>query len=102
MQTQSEVQYYINKTLKESRLYKYHIADLKKKFEERGMKVSSGWVYRQEKKGVLVLPRSTTNLKTMGTLNRQGSVRVMTRIQLEEIVKAFLPGGKGFWKPKSK
>lgn len=101
-ETNQNMEVLINKNNKESRKYKYYLGHLKKRFEERGMRISSGWIYRQEKKGKLTFPRSTTNIKSMGTLNREGAVRVLTRIQMEEIVKAFLPGGKGYWHPKGR
>lgn len=62
-------------------------------FAESGMPVSQAWIYRQEEKGNLVLPRSTTNFKKARGNRRTGSVRYMTRRQINDILKAFLPVG---------
>jgi len=70
--------------------------DLIEAFEKAGLSVSPSWVYRQEKKKKLSLPRSTTNVKRpIGT--REGAVRMFTKAQIHEIVVAFLPGGSGEW-----
>lgn len=76
--------------------YKYTISDLVKLFSDNGYKVSHSWVYRQEIRGKLNLPRSTTNIKSVGHL-RSGAVRILTKNQMEQIVKAFLPNGIGYW-----
>lgn len=76
--------------------YKYTIGDLIKSFAMAGMSVSQSWVYRQERKGNLALPRSTTNIKHPAGVH-SGAVRMLTRQQIHEVVEAFLPGGKGRW-----
>jgi len=80
----------------ENNSYKYRISDLRNMFSVKGMPVSQAWIYRQERRGNLRLPKSTTNIK-FANGERKGAVRVMTRGQMEEIVKAFLPGGSGKW-----
>ena len=44
------------------------------------------WIRRQEKKGKFVYPREPD------------SQRKFTNEQIEDIVKAFSPGGSGYWK----
>lgn len=78
----------------------YTIKDLLQAFTEAGKKVTYKWIINQEKKGNLKLPRSTTNFKKPhGFMSgRQiAAVREMTGGQIQEIIKAFLPGGKGYW-----
>lgn len=55
--------------------------------------MSASWVRRQEDKGNLVLPRSTTNFKMARGARRLGAVRQMTPEQVEQIILAFLPEG---------
>lgn len=62
-------------------------------FEKAGMKVSASWVRRQEDKGNLILPRSTTNFKMAQGARRLGAVRYMTQDQINGVLKAFLPEG---------
>jgi hypothetical protein len=62
-------------------------------FEQSGMEVSPSWVRRQEEKGNLIIPRSTTNYKMAQGSRRPGAVRYMTATQIIDIVKAFLPEG---------
>ena len=73
------------------------IEALKEAFEKAGMPISKMWVYRQEQKGNLKLPRSTTNFKKAQGTRALGAVRMITDEQIKEIVKSFLPGGKGYW-----
>ena len=76
----------------------YHtIGKLKEAFELAGMNVSKQWIQRQEAKGNLKLPRSTTNFKKSQGTRKIGAVRVVTDNQIAQIVNAFLPGGKGYW-----
>lgn len=62
-------------------------------FASSGMSVSPSWIRRQEDKGNLILPRSTTNFKMAQGARRPGAVRYMTEIQINEVLKAFLPEG---------
>lgn len=58
--------------------------------------ISQSWIRRQEQKGNLILPRSTTNFKrvTVG-LRKSGAVRLLNDEQIHDILVAFLPKG---WK----
>ena len=67
-------------------------------FKEAGMPVSRYWIYRQERKGNLTFPKSTTDFKKARGTRKIGAVRLITQTQINEIVVAFLPGGKGYWK----
>ena len=78
--------------------YRYTIQDLLKEFSRYHMPVSRMWLYRQEAKGNLVMPRSTTNFKKARGVRKAGAVRVFTYAQIQAIVAAFLPGGKGYWR----
>jgi hypothetical protein len=62
-------------------------------FVQAGMPVSSSWVRRQEDKGNLILPRSTTNFKMAQGARKPGAVRQFTKSQIIGILKAFLPEG---------
>lgn len=62
-------------------------------FKAEGMTVSPSWIRRQEDKGNLILPRSTTNFKMAQGARRPGAVRQMSASQILAIVKAFLPKG---------
>lgn len=73
------------------------IEALREAFLKAGMPISKMWVYRQEQKGNLKLPRSTTNFKKAQGDRKLGPVRLITDDQIKEIVQAFLPGGKGYW-----
>ena len=73
------------------------IESLRQAFIDAGMPISKMWVYRQEQKGNLKLPRSTTNFKKAQGNRTIGSVRLITDNQIAEIVQAFMPGGKGYW-----
>ena len=76
----------------------YHKIDaLKEAFKEAGLSISKSWIRRQELKGVLKLPRSTTNFKKAQGDRKMSAVRLITDQQIKEIVQAFLPGGRGYW-----
>lgn len=77
--------------------YNYTIQDLVKTFEKQGMKVSQAWIRRQEAKGNLIIPHSTTNFKKPQGTRPKGAVRIFTQNQLNEIVEAFLPNGRGYY-----
>jgi hypothetical protein len=62
-------------------------------FLQAGMPVSPSWIRRQEDKGNLILPRSTTNFKMAQGARRPGAVRYMTQTQIIGVLKAFLPEG---------
>lgn len=62
-------------------------------FLKAGMPVSPSWIRRQEDKGNLILPRSTTNFKMAQGARRPGAVRYMSDKQINNILKAFLPEG---------
>jgi len=62
-------------------------------FSRAGMPVSASWIRRQEDKGNLILPRSTTNFKMAQGARRVGAVRYMTKIQIQGVLRAFLPKG---------
>ncbi len=62
-------------------------------FAQAGMPVSESWVRRQEEKGNLIIPRSTTDFKMAQGARKPGSVRLMSKNQIEGIVRAFLPKG---------
>ena len=71
--------------------------DLLQAFEDAGYPKSRSWIYRQENKGNLILPRSTTDYKKAQGTREKGFVREMTPEQIQAIVKEFIPGGKGFY-----
>ena len=77
--------------------YKYTIKDLISAFKERGMTISSLWLRRQEQKGNLIVARSSTNFKKFGMNKPSGAVRLFTQQQINDIVEAFLPNGKGYY-----
>lgn len=72
---------------------KLTLKDLVKAFYDCGMPVSPSWIRRQEDKGNLILPRSTTNFKMAQGARRPGAVRYMTRSQINDVLAAFLPEG---------
>lgn len=76
---------------------KYTIQDLVEAFKEAGFPVSKSWIMRQEDKGNLKLPRSTTNFKKVAGTRRVGAVRYFTKSQIDSVVRAFLPGGSGYF-----
>ena len=69
------------------------IRHLIRAFEDVGMPVSGSWIRRQEEKGNLIIPRSTTNFKIAQGSRKPGAVRYMTSKHIIAIVKAFLPEG---------
>ena len=78
----------------------YTIKYLVLAFKKVNLPHSETWFRRQETKGNLMLPRSTTNFKKpKGFLSDRkiGAVRMITGKQIAEIVKAFSPGGSGYW-----
>ena len=75
--------------------YFFTVQDLVKALSSAGLPVSRMWIYRQEDKGNLILPRSTTNFKKSAGRYKNGAVRVLTNNQINAIIKAFLPGGSG-------
>ena len=76
---------------------RYTIKDLLQAFKDAGYPVSKSWIIRQEQKGNLKIPRSTTNFKKAQGSRKSAGVRLLTEQQIQEIVEAFLPGGKGYW-----
>ena len=78
-------------------MYQYTSKDLLAHFAEYGLKYSLRWIYRQEQRGNLIVPKSTTNLKKARGVRKRGGVRLFTKRQIEGIIKAFLPGGTGYY-----
>ena len=66
----------------------YSSTDLLKFMGEHGLPKSREWLYYNEEKGKLKSPR----------LPHTRADRAYTVQQMEKIVKAFSPGGKGYWK----
>lgn len=64
-----------------------------KAFKEAGLPVSESWIRRQEEKGNLIIPRSTTDFKIAQGARQPGAVRYMTETQIKGILRAFLPKG---------
>ena len=75
----------------------YTISYLVAALNKAGLNVTQWWVYEQEQKGNLKLPRSTTNFKKVAGIKKIGAVRLVNQQQIKEIIKAFVPGGRGFW-----
>jgi hypothetical protein len=75
----------------------YTLSDLMRAFEKAGIPHDRSWYYRQEEKGNLVIPRSPTDYKKVMGIRPIGFVRQLTKKQIEDIVKAFSPGGSGFY-----
>lgn len=69
------------------------IGALKKAFAEYGKHISNSWIRRQEEKGNLLLPRSSTNFKRAQGFRKPGAVREITNQQIEDILLSFLPKG---------
>ena len=65
----------------------YSRKDLLNAMKEAGLPSSRMWIRTVEAKGLLKSPRLPTTRKD----------RVYTQKQIEEIVEAFSPGGKGRW-----
>jgi len=78
--------------------YDYHTGTLVKAFEAAGHPKSDSWLFRQENKGNLIMPRSTTNYKKLN--GKIGFVRELSPKMIKDIVEAFLPGGKGYYSYK--
>ena len=91
----STLAYYMNNQ------YIYTIKDLLKEFHNNGLMISKMWIYRQEEKGNLIVPRSTTDFKKSQGNRNIGAVRIFTQQQIKNIVAAFLPGGPGYYNYKS-
>lgn len=72
---------------------KLTIGDLIEAFTQCGYKVSPSWVRRQEDRGNLFLPKSTTNFKMAQGARQKGAVREMSRVIINDVLKAFLPEG---------
>lgn len=75
----------------------YTISYLVVALNKAGLNVTQWWVYEQEQKGNLKLPRSTTNFKKVAGIKKIGAVRIINQEQIDKIVKAFLPGGPGYY-----
>ena len=82
--------------------YIYTIKHLVSAFHKEGLMISKMWIYRQEEKGNLILPRSTTDFKKSQGARRKGAVRIFTSQQIKDIIQAFLPGGPGYYNYKEK
>ena len=78
-------------------LKNHTIKDLLQAFQDAGYPKSYMWIIRQERKGNLILPRSTTNYKKLAGNKPIGFVREMSWDQIHAIISAFIPGGKGSW-----
>lgn len=79
---------------------RYTMKDLRRAFDEAGYPVSDSWIRRQISKGNLILPRSTTHFAKFhitGDNRKQGAVYEMTQEIIDNTVKAFLPGGTGYF-----
>jgi hypothetical protein len=79
---------------------RYTMKDLRKAFEEAGYPVADRWIRRQIEKGNLVLPRSTTHFASVhlkSGYRKQGAVYQLSMEQIQDVVKAFLPGGTGYY-----
>jgi hypothetical protein len=73
----------------------YNTGKLVEAFQVAGHPKSDSWIFRQENKGNLKLPRSTTNYKKVN--GKVGFVRELSPMMIKNIVLAFIPGGKGFY-----
>ena len=76
---------------------RYTMKDLLSAFKEAGYPLSYMTLKRLEYKGNLILPKSTTNFRKPVGNRPLGAVREMTMKQMQEVVKAFLPGGPGYY-----
>lgn len=80
---------------------KFHTTGcLVKAFRLAGSAVSYRTLLRHEAKGNLKFSRSPTDFKKLGGYSlgkKMGAVRYMTDEEIQEIVKAFLPGGSGYY-----
>lgn len=68
---------------------KLRVKQLLQALNDAGLSCSAMWLRYAEKQGKLVCPKLPNN---------RGD-RVFTQKQIEEIVRAFSPSGKGEWKP---
>lgn len=87
-----------NKVIEEFK--RYTMQNLRQTFDEAGYPVSDSWIRRQIKRGNLVLPRSTTHFAKFhikGDDRKTGAVYEMTEAQINDVVKAFVPGGSGYY-----
>lgn len=73
----------------------YNTGVLVEAFEVAGYPKSDSWIFRQENKGNLVMPRSTTNYKKVN--GKIGFVRELSPKMIRKIVKEFTPGGSGYY-----
>lgn len=80
---------------------RFTIKDLRKAFEEAGYPVSDPWIRRQVSKGNLNMPRSTTNFKKPQGSRTSAAIYELSKEQIDDIVKAFLPGGTGYYSYKN-
>lgn len=62
-------------------------------FAQAGYPKSPSWIRRQEDKGNLFLPKSTTNFKMAQGARKPGAVREMSQDHIYGVLKAFLPEG---------
>lgn len=79
---------------------RYTMKHLRKAFAEAGFPVADSWIRRQISKGNLILPRSTTHFAKFHIKDdsrKAGAVYQLTKEQINETVKAFLPGGSGYY-----
>ena len=79
---------------------RYKMKHLRLAFYEAGYPVSKRWIHRQIEKGNLILPRSVTNFRKFHLKSgsrKAGAVYEMSKEQIDQVVKAFLPGGSGYY-----
>ena len=80
---------------------KYHTTGcLVAAFRLAGSSMSYRTLLRHEAKGNIKFPKSSTDFKKLGgySLGKKiGAVRYITGKEITELVKTFLPGGKGYW-----
>lgn len=67
----------------------YSKIELLNTLERAGLPCSTMWLRKAEEAGILISPR----------LPHARGDRAYTQDQINEIVRAFSPGGKGKWKP---
>ena len=71
----------------------YTLKDLLQALEEAGLPHSKKTIINWEKQGKLVFKHTTHTQPSHAR-------RVMFDTDIEEIIKSFKPGGKGYWKCK--
>ena len=79
---------------------RYTFKHLLAAFAASGYPVSGRWIRRQIEKGNLILPRSVTDFRKLHLLSSSrpaGAVYEMSMEQIQQVVKAFSPGGNGFY-----